>query len=212
MLEGLRRLLQAERHSVDCVSTADDGMRFLETYEYDALVVDWEMPGMSGVELIRRYRAGGGNAPVLMLTGKSATSEKVTGLDSGADYYLTKPFDAPVLLSFLRASLRRSPEIQQSSYSVAGLELREASSEACFARQCVNLTAKEVAVLKLLIQHQDRIISHEELKSHGWPGEGDVSGGSIRVFLTALREKLQSVGAPVRILSVRGYGYRLEAN
>lgn len=207
-LESLKVLLKAERHSVDCVTSADEAIDFVRTYQYDVFIVDWEMPGMTGLEFIRRYREKGGSTPVIMLTGKSATDEKVLGLDSGADYYLTKPFEGKALLSFVRASMRRSPEIESEIIKLGNLQLRPSSCESSCEGRSVALSQKEAAVLRLFMQNPERIITHQEIEHAGWSGS-DVSSGTVRVFLTALREKLQSIGADTKILSVRGYGYRV---
>jgi two-component system, OmpR family, manganese sensing response regulator len=209
-LDALRNVLQSERHSVDCVPSANEALDFIKTYQYDVLVVDWEMPGMSGIELIRTYRANGGKSPVLMLTGKTGTPDKISGLDSGADYYLTKPLVGAELLSFIRASLRRAPADEVNVLRFGDIELNPDSALVNCAGKSISLSVKEIAVLKLLIEHSKRIVTHEELKQAGWPDEDEVPAGTVRVFLTSLREKLQGLGAEIRILSVRGYGYRLD--
>ncbi|MBX9696020.1 MAG: response regulator transcription factor, partial [Cyanobacteria bacterium] len=171
----------------------------------------WEMPEMSGIQFIEKFRARGKKAPVIMLTGKSATDDKISGLDCGADYYLTKPFERKGLLAFIRASLRRSPEPESGSVHFGNLEFKPVSSEAICDGHSVTLSSKEAVVLKLFIDHSDRLITHKELEVAGWSGS-DVSSGTIRTFLTGLREKLQSIGANTKISSVRGYGYRIESN
>lgn len=209
--ESLRSLLVSDRHVVDAVDCADEGMEYLRSYQYDALIVDWEMPGMTGLEFVRHYRVNGGKAPVLMLTGKSTTPDKVSGLDSGADYYLTKPFVGKELLGYLRASLRRTDAFGAAeAVTFKNVELRIDGAECRVGERSVSLSAKESAVLRLLMVNPSRIISHDEVRLAGWPGEPDVSAGTIRVFLTGLRDKLQELQAELRILSVRGYGYRVE--
>jgi len=208
-LEALKSFLSAERHSVDSAPRAAEAIDFIRTYEYDVLIVDWEMPGMTGIEFIEKFRANGGNTPVIMLTGKSATDEKISGLESGADYYLTKPFEGKALLSFIRASMRRVAEITVDMIVVGNLELHPSSAEVTCDGKSVTLSNKEAAVLRLLMKNPERIVSHEELKRAGW-ADADVPSGTIRVFLTALREKLQSIGATNKILSLRGFGYRIE--
>lgn len=208
-LETLKSFLSGERHSVDSVPRAHEALDFVQIYEYDVLIVDWEMPGMTGIEFIEKFRANGGNTPVIMLTGKSATDEKISGLDSGADYYLTKPFEGKALLSFIRASMRRAPELAVDMIVVGNLQLHPSAAEVSCNGNSVTLSNKEAAVLRLLMNNPDRIVSHEELQRAGW-SDTDVPSGTIRVFLTALREKLQSIGATTKILSVRGYGYRIE--
>lgn len=208
-LGALKSLLQSERHTVDCVPSADEALAFIEMYQYEVLIVDWEMPGMTGIELIQKYRSIGGVAPVLMLTGKASTPDKISGLDCGADYYLTKPFDGAELLGFVRASLRRAPLGDAEVIKFADLELNPSAAQVVCGTLSLQLSAKELAVLQVLMANITRIVSHEELRGAGWPDEPSIPSGTVRVFLSALREKVQGIGAKVRILSVRGYGYRL---
>lgn len=210
-MEAIRSILETERHVPDCTSSAEDGWDFIKTYEFDLMIFDWEMPGMSGVELLRKFRATGGKTPVIMLTGRSATPDKISGLDSGADAYLTKPFEREVLLSMIRAILRRSPAEESDSITFADLKLTPASSEVSCKDKSADLSAKEVAALRLLMENAGRIITHEELRAAAWPDSADVSSNTVRVFLSSIREKLSSIGSTIQILSIRGYGYQLKA-
>lgn len=209
MLQAIRDVLASEHHTVDCVNNAKDAMHLLSSFTYDVMIVDWEMPDMSGVEFIKDFRSGGGNTPVLMLTGRSATSDKVFGLDCGADYYLTKPLDSMELLGFVRASLRRTPQPTEQSLQFLDLELQVGSATVRRADQEIKLTAKELAVLKFLLENAQRIVTYDQLNNAGWPEDPEPQINKMRVFLTALREKLQSVGSKLRIMSVRGVGYRI---
>ncbi len=211
ILDCVKDVLKSERHSVDVALSADEAWQFIQTYEYDLFIFDWEMPLLSGVELLRKYRASGGKTPVVMLTAKDTVMDKIEGLDSGADNYLTKPFDSDELLGFVRAMLRRHPDAAQSSVSLryGDLELKEASNQVICGSKSSTLSGKELLVLKLLIENSNRLIGHEELRSVAWPDSPETSSGTVRVFLTALRDKLKSIGSEAKILSVRGYGYQI---
>lgn len=208
--EIIRDLLLIERHSVDCTQSAAEAWEFIKTYEYDVFIFDWEMPEMSGIELLQKYRKTGGQTPVVMLTGRNTTPDKITGLDLGADIYLTKPIDHVELLGFIRAILRRTPQEKKDLLICGDLELSTASSAVSCAGKSIQLSSREVAVLNVLLSNADRLVAHEELKSAAWSDSTDTSAGAIRVFLTSLRDKLSSIGSKIQILNVRGYGYQIK--
>lgn len=205
----IRDLLHAERHTVDCVESAIAAWDFIKTYPYDVFVFDWEMPEMTGPELLRKYKGTGGQTPVLMLTGRDATADKITGFDAGADAYLTKPIDAQELLGFIRALLRRMPAEAAQGKKHGDIELSAASSSVTCAGKTVQLSSRELAVLDLMLSNSNRIITHEELKAAAWSDTPDIAQGAIRVFLSSLREKLTSIGSEIQISNVRGYGYQM---
>lgn len=208
---AITTILESERHVVDCASTADEGWDFIKTYDYDLMIFDWEMPGMSGVELLNKYRKDGGQCSVIMLTGRDTMVDKIAGLDSGADNYLTKPFEGEVLLSVVRATLRRTPSQNSSEFTFADLHIRPLSSSVFCAEKEVALSAKELAVLSLLAKNSDRIVSQEEMKLAAWNDGSEPSSGAMRVFLSSLREKLNSIGSSIQIISIKGYGYQMKA-
>jgi DNA-binding response OmpR family regulator len=208
-LDTIRSVLEGERHIVDCAQSAEIGWDFIARYDYDLLVFDWEMPGMTGVELLRKFRTSGSKTPVIMLTGRTGTPNVVSGLDSGADSYITKPFEGEFLLSVVRANLRRtvSPAVEGSKYG--DLELfAESAAVRCGDKQ-TSLTAREVIGLKLLLENANRIISHEELRLNVWPDNPDMTSTAIRMYLSNLREKLSTLGSKIEVMNVRGYGYQL---
>ncbi|MBX9571736.1 MAG: response regulator transcription factor [Candidatus Obscuribacterales bacterium] len=208
---AIKTILESDRHALDCASSADEGWGFIKTYKYDLMIFDWEMPGMSGVELLNKYRLEGGSCSVIMLTGRDATPDKITGLNAGADNYLTKPFEGDVLLSLVRATLRRAPLENPKDIPFADLVLRPLSSSVVCSEKEIALSAKEIAVLSLLVQNPDRIVSQDEMKIAGWSDGGEPSAGAMRVFLSSLREKLNSIGSNIQILSIKGYGYQIKA-
>ena len=207
---AVKSILELERHTLDCASSAEEGSDFIKTYLYDLFIFDWEMPGMSGVELLRKYRSGGGKTPVVMLTGRYTVPDKISGLDSGADNYLTKPFEADVLLSVVRSILRRTPVVETERILFAGLDLKPASSAVFCGDKSAELSNKELVVLTLLLENTERIVSHDELKACAWVDNPDVSSGAVRVFLSSLREKLTNIGSNIQIVSIKGYGYQLK--
>lgn len=208
--ELVRDILLQERHGVDCCSSADEAWDFIKTYNYDVLIFDWEMPGMTGPELLQKYRQSGGATPVIMLTARTSSPDKVKGFDSGADRYLTKPIDHLELNGFIRAVLRRAPIDEPTSISCGDLELSAQSSTVSCNGNSVQLSKRESDVLALLLSNHQRIIAHEELRAIAWTDSVDISSSTVRVFLTSLREKLSSIGSRIQILNVRGYGYQIK--
>jgi two-component system, OmpR family, response regulator PhoP len=209
-IDAVRGVLQAERHVVDCAESADLGWDFIRQYQYDLMVFDWEMPGMSGVELLRKLRAAGIKTPIIMLTGRTGTPNVVSGLDSGADSYLTKPFESDVLLSVVRANLRRTVSSGMAGIRCEDLELFPDSALVVCGEKQTTLTSREVVALKLLLENPTRIITHEELRLCIDPDNGEMAPTALRMFLSNLREKLTSIGSRLQLMNVRGYGYQLK--
>ena len=165
---------------------------------------------MSGVDLLKKYRAGGGTTPVIMLTGKTDTPDKIAGLDSGADNYLTKPFGSEELLAHVRATLRRTPDPVVRTVNFGDLCLDEASSTVRCGDKSSTLSSRELMVLKILMDNKNSIVSHDQLRVRAWPDSPDLAPNTMRVFLTGLRDKLASIGSNSKILSARGYGYQIK--
>lgn len=209
-LESVKDLLESERHTVDSCLSASEAWDFIKTYKYDLFIFDWEMPETSGIELLQKYRTEGGSTPVIMLTGRKNTPDKIRGLDHGADNYLTKPFESSELLSFVRAMLRREVAEKVESISYGDLVLDPQASRVSCAEKSTNLTSRELDVLKLLLTSSGRLISHEELQTVAYKDSAEVSSTALRVFLTGLREKLSKIGSKIQILNVRGYGYQIK--
>ena len=211
---ALRRVvldgLVEQDYVVDAVGSAEDALHQLSSAEYDMAVVDWRLPGMSGIELvawIRRHRRPTG---VLMLTARDTSADRIKGLDAGADDYLVKPFDFGELLARLRALARRPRAIDDPVLSCGGLSLDPARREVCARERVLALTATEYEMLELLMRRSPAVVSRPTLTNQIW-AEDDIpaSSGAIDVHLSRLRAKISGSGA--RILTVRGAGYRLEA-
>ena len=212
--EGLRSVLERGlRENGYAVDTAGDGeqaLRYLDTYEYEVAILDWRMPKLSGLEVIRRLRLRGAALPVLMLTARDAASDRVTGLDAGADDYLVKPFDFSELLARVRALQRRGEAMQSLVINVGGLQLDTVTREVSVGSLRPRLTATELSLLEILMHRSPAVVSRRSIALAVWNEEADALGSNtLDVHLARLRAKLAASG--VKIESVRAVGYRIVA-
>ena len=225
---ALKDTLNQHNYVVDWVLDGVEAWNYLETdwTQYHVAIFDWMLPGLSGVELLRRLRRQNSPLPVLMLTAKSAVEDKVTGLDSGADYYLVKPFGMAELLAVIRALQRRSPELAPAKLSLGCLTLDYsnncvcvcdlASGEALRDRDMgeteVLLTSKEFQLLEYFMRHPDRIISRDQILSQLWNWNAETMSNVVAAQVRLLRRKLAECGCADPIETVYGLGYRFSAN
>jgi DNA-binding response OmpR family regulator len=204
----LVRGLEESGYMVDAVDRGDDALHMLRLYAYAAAILDWRMPGLAGDEVVRQGRRHGIATPILMLTARDALSDKVAGLDSGADDYLVKPVSFDELLARLRALLRRPPAVGAAVLRMGNLSLDPASRTVTVDGQPVDLRARELAMLELLLRRAPAVVSREAIALHAWPDEAEAAGSNtIDVHAARLRRKLG--GATVELAAVRGAGYRL---
>jgi DNA-binding response OmpR family regulator len=212
--EGLRSVLERGlRENGYAVDTAGDGeqaLRYLDTYEYEVAILDWRMPKLSGLEVIRRLRLRGAALPVLMLTARDAASDRVAGLDEGADDYLVKPFDFSELLARVRSLQRRGEAMQSLVITVGGLQLDTVTREVSVGSLRPRLTATELSLLEILMHRSPAVVSRRSIALAVWNEEADALGSNtLDVHLARLRAKLAASG--VKIESVRAVGYRIVA-
>lgn len=177
---------------------------------YDAIVLDVMLPGLDGFQVAQTLRARGVETPILMLTARTQVNDRVTGLDSGADYYLTKPFSAQELLACLRAITRRRETRTDSGLSFADLRLEPVSGLLSCGGRSVRLSRKEFELMGLFLSRPDQVVSKEELLRQVWGGSG-AEENSVEVYISFLRKKLQHLGSRTAIRTLRTLGYRLEA-
>ena len=204
----LARGLRENDYVVDAVPDGEQAIRFLRSYEYELAVLDWRMPGMSGIDVVRWMRRHQRATPVLMLTARDAHADRVTGLDEGADDYLVKPFDFAELLARMRALQRRPAAVQQPELVVGDLRFDPATRQVRVGGQEPVLTATEYGILELLVRRSPAVVARRSIAVHVWDDEADAMGSNtIDVHLARLRAKL--AGGMVRIETVRGVGYRL---
>ena len=211
MASALSALLKQEKYDVDWVEDGASALSALESGVYDIAVLDVMMPEMSGFEAARRARSSGVRTPILMLTAKSQLEDKVAGLDSGADDYLTKPFQTEELLARLRALGRRGAGTPDESLRYGDLSLdRSGAMLTCSATgQSVRLSEKELRILEYMFANQGQILTREQLALRIWGFESDSEYNNVEVYLSFTRKKLAFVGSGVEIKAVRGLGYEL---
>ena len=204
----LERGLGENGYVVDAVDRGDDALHLLRLYEYAVAVLDWRMPGLDGVEVIRAGRRLGLPVPVLVLTARDAVADRVAALDAGADDYLVKPFEFPELLARLRALQRRPPALLPA-LRVGGVELDPAARRVSDGDRELRLTAMEYSLLEILLRKHPAVVTRAALARQLWEDEvGAVDTNTLDVHVTRLRGKLGPTG--LRVANVRGVGYRLE--
>ena len=207
--EVLRRGLAEDGYAVDVEVTVADAREAIRINEYDLAVLDLGLPDGDGVTLCRDIRNGSA-LPVLMLTARDALSDKVGGLDAGADDYVTKPFDFPELVARVRALLRRPPDSRRPVLEIGDIRLDPAAHRVWRGAITVPLTAKEFGVLHELMRHRDEVVSRTYLLEHVWDANYDGLSNVVDVHVANLRRKLDLPQSATTIETVRGVGYRLE--
>ncbi len=205
----LERALRRDGYAVDAVADGRRALACLRSFSYDAVVMDWRLPGETGVEVVRAARRAGARVPILMLTARDTTADRVEGLDAGSDDYLVRPFELAELLARLRALLRRPAVALDPVLRAGDLELDPATRELRRNGELVALTVRELAILELLLRRRPSVVDRRTLAANVWEDESDAVGSNtIDVHVARLRAKLGSSGALVR--TVRGVGYRLD--
>ena len=213
MAAALVALLKQEKYDIDHFADGASALEALESGMYDIAVLDVMMPEMNGFEVARHARNDGIKTPILMLTAKSQLDDKVTGLDCGADDYLTKPFQTAELLARLRALGRRSANFQDESLCYGDLSLNTATATLTCesSAQSVRLSEKELRILEYMFSNRGQIMTREQLALKIWGFENEAEYNNVEVYLSFTRKKLAFVGSNVEIKAVRGLGYELRA-
>ena len=211
MASALCEILRSEGYDVDHVDNGTDALDAVRCGVYDVIVLDVMMPGMSGFEVARSARREGVKAPILMLTAKSELDATVTGLDSGADDYLTKPFMTKELLARLRALCRRNINSKDGSLTFGDLSLDTSTATlTCTANgQSVRLAEKEMRIMEYMIANQGQIMTREMLALKIWGYESEAEYNNVEVYMSFTRKKLSFIGSSAVIKAVRGIGYEL---
>ena len=209
LADSLKTLLESKGFSVEAVYDGVSGAEYAELNIYDLLILDVMMPGIDGYALARSVRDKRMGVPILMLTARSELEDRIKGLDSGADYYLTKPFDTRELLSCINALLRRQGgQVNEVSFGNTLLELNTGTL-VCGEKR-VRLTAREFDVMRLLLQSQGGNLSKESILLRVWGYESEAVENNVEVYIGFLRKKLKSIGSDIRIVSQRRLGYHME--
>lgn len=210
-LEPLQTSLSQVGHIVDAVEDGETALWLIEEKTYDILILDWMLPKVSGVDICRQYRNLGNAAPVLMLTAKDTTKDKVDGLDAGADDYIVKPVDVLELLARVRALGRRSPLWQGDTLTLADLQLDLTSLSLARGNQQIQLSVREFQLMEYLMRHPQQVLSRIQIEQALWSWGSEPESNAVTTLVRRLRQRLDVVGAKDWLETVYGMGYRLDA-
>ena len=208
----LTKKLTADGYSVDACFDGEEALHCLSVAEYDAVILDVMMPKMNGVEVLKKLRKEGIRTPVMMLTAKAATGDRITGFDAGADDYLPKPFEPDELISRVRAMLRRSGDYKPNILTFGDLSLDPDSGTLSCGEKSVRLSGREFQVMELLMSDPSRVHRQERIFGRVWGLDSDSEINVVWVYMSYLRKKLAALGANVTIRLNRGVGYVIEVD
>lgn len=212
LARALEAILTHNKYQVDLVHDGQDALYYAQNHDYDGLILDVMMPKKSGFEVVQALRQAGSQVPILLLTAKNQVEDKVSGLDLGADDYLTKPFDTPELLARIRSMLRRPANLVLDTADLAGLVLDRSNYKMTSQGREVLLNNKEFLLMDLFFTNKNQVLSKEQIMDKVWGYESEAEINVVWVNISSLRKKLQSLEAPVQISVQRGLGYKLEVN
>lgn len=210
LADAIVKILEDEGYNAEATYDGKAGLTCAKSGLYDAIVLDVMLPGMSGYDVVNRIRHAGVSTPVLMLTARTSTEDKVRGLDSGADDYMTKPFEAPELLARLRALTRRRGDVVIDEIKFADIRLDLNTHDLSCAEKSVHLSGKEFEVLSILMGSSSRVVSKQDLLTRVWGTDGEASENSVEAYVSFIRKKLSHIGSKVQVTTLRMLGYRLE--
>ena len=208
--KAVQTLLMRSGYSVDVVHNGQDAIDYIEAGDYDGVILDWMMPKLSGIEVLSKMRSEGFSTPVLILTARDAVEDRVEGLDTGADDYLSKPFAASELLARVRAMLRRKEDFKHNVIKFSDIELDKSSMSLSCSGKTVRLNNKAFQLMEMLVEHPGAVLGTNQIMERIWGWDSDSEINVVWVNISFLRKKLSELGAHVRIKAVRGVGYSLE--
>ena len=210
LADAIVHILIDAGYNAEAVYDGKDGLSHATSDLYDLCILDVMLPVMDGFEIVHEMRRKQISTPVLMLTARTATSDKVEGLDSGADDYMTKPFESEELLARVRALLRRKGDVVIDEITYADVKLDLTTHDLSCGEMSVHLSGKEFEVMEMLMSTTQRIVSKQDLLTRIWGIDGEASENSVEAYVSFLRKKLQHIGSKVQITTLRMLGYRLE--
>ena len=210
LADAIVQILEDGSYNAEAVYDGKAGLAGATSGLYDAIVLDVMLPGMSGNDIVHEMRREQISTPVLMLTARTSLQDKVEGLDSGADDYMTKPFEAPELLARLRALTRRRGDVLLDEVTFADAKLDLTTHDLSCGDKKVHLSGKEVEVMSILMASTARVVSKQDLLTRVWGADAEASENSVEAYVSFLRKKLAHVGSKVQITTLRMLGYRLE--
>ena len=208
---SIKKGLEQERYAVDVAYTGIDGFDLASTEDYDLVILDLMLPGMNGLEICRQLREKQIHIPILILTARDQVQDKVTGLDTGADDYLTKPFSFEELLARIRALIRRPQQNLDTVLKINDLEINTRTFKVIRAGKLIQLSSKEFSLLEFLVRHPNTILTKDQIISHVWDYESDILPNTVEVYIRNLRRKIDLPFKNQKILihTIRGFGYKI---
>lgn len=210
LLKSLVHILEHNRFSVDGVSNGEDALEYGQTGEYDGLILDIMMPGLDGLQVLQTLRRNGIKTPALFLSARTEISQRVEGLDAGADDYLPKPFSTAELLARIRAMLRRKDTYLPDLLAIGSVILNRSTYQLVFQDKIQTLSGKEFQILEMMMQAPGTIIPTDRFITHLWGWDTNVDTSVVWVHISNLRKKISAIGAPMEIRFIRNAGYVLE--
>ncbi len=209
LAHAMKRALELQKYAVDVVNNGKDGLDFAIGEEFSLIILDIMLPGMNGIEICKRIRTEGIHTPVLMLTAKGQISDKVTGLDVGADDYMVKPFSFEELFARIRALVRRPQQTNDPVLGIKDLTLDPKTFTVKRNGKMIELSAKEFSLLEYLLRNKNVVMTKDQIISHVWDYESDVLPSTIEVHVKHLRDKIDITGDDSLIYTIRGRGYTI---
>ncbi len=211
LADAIVEVLRDEAYAVDLATDGTAASELMEVNTYDLVVLDWTIPPPSGIELLTEWRAAGRATPVLMLTGRAEVEDRVSGLDCGADDYLTKPFSLAELLARVRSLLRRRDKPLQTVLAVDDLEMDRAARQVTVGGEPVELSPKEFALLEFLLRRPDEVVTRTQLTEHVWDDSFDAMSNVVDVTVYRLRKKIDGDRELKLLHTLKGVGYVLRS-
>lgn len=209
--QALTEIFKKNKFVVDSVLNGRDGLKAAQADSYDVIVLDIMLPEIDGITILKTLRAEHNNVPVILLTAKDEISDKITGLDAGADDYLTKPFSTDELLARIRALSRRKGEVKEDSLLFADVTLNKKNCELQAENgEAIKLSLKEYQILDLLFENPHQVITKEQLIEKIWGGDSNAEYNNVEVYISFIRKKFENLKVNARIRTARGIGYSLE--
>lgn len=212
LAQALGQILEENHYQVDLVHDVDQGLAYAESGSYDVIILDVMLPRKSGLEVVAELRRANVATPVLMLTARTTVQDRITGLDSGADDYMTKPFSPAELLAHLRALTRRQGQVVFEKIDFGDISLNLESHDLSCGSKSINLSYKEFSIANILISSKGQIVSKDMLISKVWGVESSAVDNNVEAYISFLRKKLKFLGSNTQIETVRKVGYRLESS
>ncbi|MCH5295055.1 MAG: response regulator transcription factor [Treponema sp.] len=209
--QALVEIFQKNRYGIDAVYTGPEGLKYAQSGNYDAIILDIMLPGQDGISILKTLREDRNQTPVMLLTAKDEVQDKVKGLDCGADDYLTKPFSTDELLARIRALTRRKGEIKEDVVTLGDLTLNKNNCELQNDRGgSIKLSLKEFQITDMLFENPRQIIKKERIIEKIWGGDSDAEYNNVEVYISFIRKKLEQLNVATQIRTSRGIGYSLE--